>query len=81
MQNDLRVNTLAQALAEHGCKTVEEVMSILEQAVVVDPLTGDKAVELTDIEGRLGLPVGFFAQAAGREEGPRCANNGGQIKD
>lgn len=66
------VQTLVQALSKHCCRSIEDVMSIFQQSVVIKE-TGNKAIELTIIEKKLGLPDGFFAKAIGIEQAPVVA--------
>lgn len=63
------VQTLVQALSKHCYRSIEDVTSIFKQSVVIKE-TGKKVIELTIVEKKLGLPDGFFAQAAGIEQAP-----------
>lgn len=64
-----QVLILVQALSKRCCRSIEDVMSIFQQSVVIKE-TGKKAIELTIVEKKLGLPDGFFAQAAGIKQAP-----------
>lgn len=69
MEKRFQVESLVQVLSEYCLMPIESVTLIFEQSVVTEE-TGHKAIELTIVEEKLGLPPGFFAKAVGIEQAP-----------
>lgn len=73
MHNDFLVSILIEALSVYCNKSIEEVTSGFNQAIVDSETTGQKAIELTLVERNLDLPIGFFEQVLDNKKFPVAA--------